>query len=279
MEPRVPFASTLSVARDGRGCNAPAGRFIVHELRFSATGVPTAVAIDFVQYCDNGPPLYGFLRYQSTVPAIAPTPAASAGYDQRAVGGDNVRLSAEESFVGPGVSRYDWVQVSGPPVTLETQGVTAYFDAPAAGGTFVFRVTATAASGATSSDEVTVTVLPSGSPRSALLLDSPSADAVGFGTRGTYDLGEGARILQSTANTVDVSYGWGNVAMPGSFRLGLNAPFDLDLVSGNYPGLRDVPRQDRLAHDIRNAPGLQFDWRLFACTDNRGSYHVSEYRR
>lgn len=69
---RYPFnqppAPGLSVSGNGRGCNRLSGRFDVHEFEISNV-TPALLAIDFVQYCEEGDAaLYGWIRLNSSVP-------------------------------------------------------------------------------------------------------------------------------------------------------------------------------------------------------------------
>ena len=75
---RYPFQSPLrpglSMSGNGRGCNTLRGWFRVLELERDAAGTLKRLAVDFVQNCEvNGPPLYGVLRYRSTLPLSVPT--------------------------------------------------------------------------------------------------------------------------------------------------------------------------------------------------------------
>ena len=55
----------LSVSGNGRGCNRLGGRFVVHDLDVAES----RVAIDFVQFCENGSAgLYGWIRWNSAIP-------------------------------------------------------------------------------------------------------------------------------------------------------------------------------------------------------------------
>ena len=66
---RYPFhddSPGLSFTGHGRGCNRVGGEFVVWELERNGNRI-TRLAIDFVQRCEeNGPPLLGRLRYNST---------------------------------------------------------------------------------------------------------------------------------------------------------------------------------------------------------------------
>ena len=67
----TPFAG-IDVSVDGHGCNAKTGRFLVREI-VRAGGTIQRLAVDFEQHCeDNGPALFGALRYNSTVTSLLP---------------------------------------------------------------------------------------------------------------------------------------------------------------------------------------------------------------
>lgn len=56
----------------GSGCNNVRGRYRVLELQRDPGGVPTAIAVDFVQHCENrGGAVYGQVRWRSSVPTVA----------------------------------------------------------------------------------------------------------------------------------------------------------------------------------------------------------------
>lgn len=59
----------LSVSGNGRGCNRLEGRFVVQEFETGQDDQVQTLAIDFVQFCENGGSgLYGWIRYNSTLP-------------------------------------------------------------------------------------------------------------------------------------------------------------------------------------------------------------------
>ena len=75
---RSPFAEAgrpgLQFNSNGLGCNTVVGRFQILEVATDANGLPTVLALDFVQHCDGqGPALFGKLRYNSSIPADAQT--------------------------------------------------------------------------------------------------------------------------------------------------------------------------------------------------------------
>ena len=62
----------LDVHGSGRGCNKLSGRFMVHEVVYDPNNMMQALALDFVQHCENGPErLIGAIRVNAN-PAIAP---------------------------------------------------------------------------------------------------------------------------------------------------------------------------------------------------------------
>jgi hypothetical protein len=68
---RYPFeqpGAGLSVFGDGRGCNRLTGRYVIQEFELVNGGL-RKFAADFEQLCEEiNPPLYGSVRYNSTVP-------------------------------------------------------------------------------------------------------------------------------------------------------------------------------------------------------------------
>ena len=66
-------AAGLDFSGDGRGCNTLTGRFIVYESTFADDGTPASFAADFEQHCEGMErPLYGAIRYHSTVADVIP---------------------------------------------------------------------------------------------------------------------------------------------------------------------------------------------------------------
>ena len=72
-------AAGLDFFGEGRGCNTIHGRFTVHEAVYAQDGAVEKFAADFEQRCEQAtaPPLFGEVRFNSTVPftALAPAPA------------------------------------------------------------------------------------------------------------------------------------------------------------------------------------------------------------
>jgi VCBS repeat protein len=87
---RAAFAGVspgLDLSMDSRGCNTLRGRFAVLEIDLTAT--PPRLAVDFEQSCDGGPPLFGELRYNSTIPYNFQVTAADSQPDAMAFAGDS----------------------------------------------------------------------------------------------------------------------------------------------------------------------------------------------
>ena len=81
---RYPLNGTspgLNVTGDSRGCNQQSGWFYVYEMVIATDGSVTRFAADFEQHCDNGDPaMYGSVRFNSTIPAVAPFNGAYPSY-------------------------------------------------------------------------------------------------------------------------------------------------------------------------------------------------------
>jgi hypothetical protein len=74
-----PTKPGIDVFGDGRGCNRNAGRFLLSQLTFATDGSVKSLAIDFEQHCEGATPaLYGSLRINSTVTAVARVSVANA---------------------------------------------------------------------------------------------------------------------------------------------------------------------------------------------------------
>ncbi len=93
-------------------------------------------------------------------------PVANAGTDQNVAEMSTVVLDGSGTDADNDALTFAWTQVSGTAVTIiDADAAQASFEAPAAGGQDVltFRLTVTDPSGATGSDEVSITVLEPGS--------------------------------------------------------------------------------------------------------------------
>src|SRR5689334_5463667 len=86
-------------------------------------------------------------------------PTANAGPDRNVTPGSATTLSGSGSDADGSIASYQWSQTAGPGVTLSgANTATASFTAPASNTTLTFRLTVTDNSGATGTDEVTITV-------------------------------------------------------------------------------------------------------------------------
>jgi hypothetical protein len=87
-------------------------------------------------------------------------PVVNAGEDRQVNAGQFVTLTSTAQDAEADTISYLWQQLSGTPVSLQgVNSASSSFIAPASAGALVFRVTATDTLGASSSDEVTISVL------------------------------------------------------------------------------------------------------------------------
>lgn len=121
-----------------------------------------------VTVTDNGTPLLSAAEtFTLTVNNVNAPPTANAGPDKNANGGSAVSLPGSGSDLDGTISSYAWSQVSGTAVTLSgATTATASFTAPAVTRTtnLTFRLTVTDNLGATGTDQIVVTVIPTGKP-------------------------------------------------------------------------------------------------------------------
>jgi len=86
-------------------------------------------------------------------------PTANAGSDRNVTPGSATTLSGSGSDSDGSIASYQWSQIAGPTVTLSgSTSANASFTAPSSNTSLSFRLTVTDNSGATGSDEVTITV-------------------------------------------------------------------------------------------------------------------------
>jgi hypothetical protein len=264
--------AAVSLSGGGRGCDETVGSLTIDDIERDASSSITSLALEFTTRCDHGAPTHGIVRYMSAVPVPAPTALASAGPPQVATGGDVVTLNAGQSYGGPsGIVSYAWQQIAGPGVTLAvSSGVNAAFVAPAAGGTLQFQVTVTTADGHTATSVVTVTVQPSGTARTALVLESDPGMTMTFG--------QSLVLADSLSPTMVSIAGNGlNVHLADAYdtELYLWAPFGQPFVVGTvYEGGRMFNGED--SHRLASFPGLDFEFDSFFCTAAWGRFVVRE---
>ncbi|HXH93132.1 MAG TPA: hypothetical protein VNN25_16235, partial [Thermoanaerobaculia bacterium] len=264
--------AAVSLSGGGRGCDQTVGSLTIDDVERDASGAITSLALEFATRCDHGAPTAGIVRYVSTVPVPAPTALASAGPPQAATGGDVVTLSAALSSGGPtGIVSYAWQQIAGPSVTLaDSSGVNAAFVAPAAGGTLQFQVTLKTADGQTATSVVTVTVQPSGTARTVLVLESDPGTTMTFGQNLVLSDVLSPTITSISGNGLNV-----HLADAYDTELYLWAPFGQPLAVGTvYEGGRMFNGEN--SHRLAGFPGLEFEFDSFYCTAAWGRFVVRE---
>lgn len=160
-------------------------------LTFAATGLPVFAALtnngnrsaslslapDYsaagnysitVTVTDNGSPsLTASQTVTLTVINVNARPTANAGVDQNVSGGAAVIMPGSGSDIDGTIASYGWSQLSGTTVTMSGAATTtASFTAPAVTKTTVltFQLTVTDNLGATGSDQIVVTITPTGKP-------------------------------------------------------------------------------------------------------------------
>ena len=144
--------------------------------------------------------------YTVGVTRAVPPPTANAGSDQTVRTGGSVSLFGTGSPHDPDEDvSYLWTQVSGATVTLSASANSATFTAPATAGMLVFRLTVTDVRGASTSDDVTITVAAN---------RAPTANA---GSNQTVDTGERVFLIGSGADPDSgdtLTYSWTQIGTP-----------------------------------------------------------------
>ena len=118
---------------------------------------------------------------QPRAPANQP-PRVDAGPDQTVDAGSVVMLIGSGSDADGEIAGYQWTQTGGPTVSLSVADqALASFVAPQADApvTLTFRLTVTDNDGATASEDVSITIQPTG-PGAAFVLDTSRLDDPGF---------------------------------------------------------------------------------------------------
>lgn len=268
---RYPFNAAsipgLSISSPGRGCNQLTGWFEVHEAAVSGSSV-TKLAVDFVQRCDGGPPLFGAIRINSAVPLLRTQPYARPMAPPAVTESEAVQLDGTVSFDrATGIASYSWTQLAGPAVELTgADTAQAWFMAPAVSQTTVltFQLTVTDTEGWTDASTVSVTVYDASSPRTRAYLSSQPGDWVGQG--GTYTYDEGTAAITSTAgNAVTV-----RIEGNESWTLNLALPQDASWQPGTYAVAQRYPFQSP------TRPGLSFYGEGRGCNTVLGWFEIIE---
>lgn len=276
---RLSFGSPLRPGMDvgglGRGCNTVSGWFRVHEYMLDDSGRLRRLAIDFMQYCGaNNSPLYGAVRYMSSVPLKVPLRAAVAGTDQGVIESDPVELDGSQSFSrhSAGKPVFQWTQIAGPAVTLErATSLHPRFVAPAVpleGATLRFRLDMTDGSGVTVSDDVLVMVNSALTARTELSFDGPRGEYVTDGERRRY-LSDNASISV-----------WRNADGGVSALVSGDTWWSLDTApaSGQGFGNGRYTGAQRYLYQAPGHPGLTFAGSGRSCNTLNGDFQVRQAR-
>lgn len=134
-----------------------------------------------------------------------------AGKDQVLNGPlDKLTLTATASGEGSASASFEWTQVTGPTTSLAGAQTASLTASGLALGTFAFRVTARNASGASASDEVTVTVLSDAtSCKGTTYYVSPTGNDQNDGTQGApwATLAKATAATKSAGSTIHLAVG------------------------------------------------------------------------
>ncbi|WP_374348058.1 hypothetical protein [Chitinimonas sp.] len=182
----------IYVSANGRECKEAKGTFAVSEVAYDSNSKVTALAADFLQYCDGSTrPLHGAIRFNSNVP-INPTVYSSPTLETpNSVEGDLVSLSADKSFgTQTSISTFQWAQVSGPTVILTDDSASnTKFRAPAVkvgGEDVVLNLTVKDAQGHASTTPITIPISSRSDIQTYMSFISETGDPVGKGLTKTF---------------------------------------------------------------------------------------------
>ncbi len=253
---RFPFNSPtkpgLIQSGEWRTCSYVDGRFIVREVVFGAANEVLSLAVDFEQHCDFTPPLFGFVRYNSAIPPIVPTPNAAAGPDLVVDEGQLVPLDGSKSSDGDAsIAAYHWLQQSGPTVVISdpTAAVTTFVapPVPAGGSDLTFQLTVTDNDGNVDTDAVTFHVANHYDPASSLHVIGQDNDFLLGPVERLFTVNDGYfRAVLDMGQSIYVEYqGEGS-----SWLMAFAAPGNGPLAPGVYEGATRYPFQ------AANEPGL-----------------------
>jgi hypothetical protein len=265
-----PFTPGMDVFGDGRGCDQVLGWFNVRDFAMAQNGTVARLAIDFVQHCEiTEPPLYGSVRFNSTIPLAVPNVRAIAGadfeVDERAV----AALDGTVSFTrNHGPLSYQWSQIAGPPVVLDDpKSVAPVFTAPAVGldgARLGFRLDVVNQAGIHKHDVVYVRVNSLSAPTTRLSFRGDAGDYITFGNSYRYS-------PNNSTMTFSSNYDGGvsvNVVGDTFWSLDVAAPGNAELTPGKYSGAQNFPFQ------ATDQPGLSFDGDGRGCDTVTGSFTV-----
>ena len=253
---RFPFNSPtkpgLIQSGEWRTCSYVDGRFVVREVVFGAANEVLSLAVDFEQHCDFTPPLFGFVRYNSTIPLVVPTPNAAAGPDLVVDEGQLVPLDGSKSSDGDGsIVAYRWLQQSGPTVVLSdpTAAVATFVapQVPTGGSDLAFQLTVTDNDGNVDTDTAKFHVANHYDPTSSLHVIGQDNDFLLGPVERLFTVNDGYfRAFLDMGQSIYVEYqGEGS-----SWLMAFAAPGNGPLLPGVYEGATRYPFQ------AANEPGL-----------------------
>jgi hypothetical protein len=267
-----PLGAGLDVSGDGRGCNTLKGWFKVLEYELNPSGVVARLAIDFVQNCEvTGPPLYGSVRVNSSLPLVVPDLQAIAGADFAVIAGQPATLNGTQSFSRrQGALTYQWTQIDGPVVALSnatsaTPGFTATDPGPN-GGTLHFRLDVMTGARRSASDDVVVVVQSATAPRTQLSFSGDPGDYITGGRSYAYDpynalIGFTRNFGDGITATVNGAAYWTLDAAP---------PVGSPLTTGSYLNAQRYPFQ------ATGSPGLSLSGDGRGCNTVTGQFTVHQ---
>ncbi|MFD3004034.1 PKD domain-containing protein, partial [Pontibacter toksunensis] len=186
------------------------------------------------------------LRLSPFVPAPSQPPVANAGADVSiTLPANSVTLSGSGTDSDGTISGYSWSQVSGPLATLSGAATPNLRADSLLAGTYVFRLTVTDNESASSSDDVTVTVVPA---NVAPTVSAGSDLSITYPTNSVTLSGSGS----DSDGTVS-SYEWGQLSGPSTALFSSHlvaSPIVSELMEGVYVfRLKATDNQEASSYD------------------------------
>jgi hypothetical protein len=283
---RYPFgdaAPSLSMTGNSRGCNQVFGRFAVIELVRDASGAIFRLAIDFEQRCERvGPPLYGEVRINSTVPFTVDKPAGTVTPGPYALNATPIVggawTVASNLFTVYGINAPAPISISGGTYSIDGG---PYTSAPGmVENAARVRVSMTSSSLPGTVNHATLNVggrtaalravtFGAGNRFTGLYLDSDAGDYIGQG-RVSYDVAPPSQILVSAYAAARSEAAFTFYPVTGeSWSFALSAPSGGELKPGTYEGATRYPFQG-------TGPGLSFSGQGRGCNQLTGRFVIHD---